>query len=153
MKAKLFKKSINNELYLKLKPLDNTDYKSLILEMKKIHFKQIICSTDIILQIIENLIEKKGMLLSIDFTDNVDKSNQDYIRSLIIKLRDGTIGISTFIEEFIWITDDQSIDINYLYLQDRNREKFYIYSNGIIEGDNLESFFDEVLTESIKQVL
>lgn len=144
---------MNGDPILVWKSLENTDYKKLIIEMKKEYFKQIIFSTDLLLQVIRTLYEKNGMLLSMDFTDNVDLENKNYIRKIIIRLREGEISLETFIEEFMWIIDDQSIDINNMYVKNKNNEKFYIYSNGVFEGSNLEGFFEEILKESIKKEL
>lgn len=153
MKAKLFRKYLDDELYLIWKTLEKKDYKKLIVDMKKEDFKQIIFSTDLLIQFLNTLYEKGGTLLSVEFTDNIDEENQEFIKNQLINLRSEEINLTEFIECFTWIIDDQSIDINFVYVKNKNGEKFYMYSNGIFEGENLQGFFEEILEESIKKEL
>lgn len=153
MRAKVFRKYSGSSLEICCKTMDeNCDYRELITSMKKDNFRQVIFNTEILMEIARSVVNENGHLLSMDFNENIDDENQSNINKQIVHLRERVITFDDFINSFSWIKDSQSIDISNIKVSHKNTS-YYVYANGVFEGEELITFFNDFVKKSIELVL
>ncbi|WP_068983849.1 hypothetical protein [Lysinibacillus xylanilyticus] len=153
--GKIFRKYSAEEIDFNLniyKP-DEKKYHEVICEMKKRGFKQLIINSELMIEIMSQVIQNNGFILGIHFTESIDEYLTGKVKDLILKIRHKPMSFIELKELLDWTVDNNSIDISRIELLYKN-SKFEIYSNGqIIGGENINVIFEEILIHVFKGYL
>lgn len=150
-KAKLFWKANNSSKEIFCIPMsDNVEYYSFLKKYHGIGYRQIIFTSEIMIQLSEYFVlEKKFSVYDIEFIeDDVDLIEE--INNLIVTISNNMAFWSKLIEKLNFLSEKSSIDIQRIYFKGRTVSgmavKFYLQSNGIIGIDdkNFASISEEI---------
>ncbi|WP_077214492.1 hypothetical protein [Bacillus dakarensis] len=126
-------------------------YRMILDEAFQKDLRQIIFTTSVFKQLIQKLYDNSYYLLEIKFIDSIDNYDFSDIREFINQIniaKGNKVLVNSLLKEIDWLVNDESIDIkSIVFLDMKNRDKFEIYSNGVILGKN-----DRVL-KIIKDIL
>ncbi|MFP7236007.1 hypothetical protein [Bacillus altitudinis] len=153
--AKVFKRHANGKLNLKLETYDTDQqkYTDVVSNMKKEKYKQVILNSEIMLMIIEKVLKLKGMLMKIEFEDTTDSEIIEEIDHIVKKIREeSVIYYEDLLKLLHWTSDNNSIDLRKLTVS-LEVNKYEIYSNGIIEGENFDELFQKVIVPVLEKYL
>lgn len=153
--AKVFKRHANGKLNLRLETYDTDQqkYTDVVSNMKKEKYKQVILNSEIMLMIIEKVLKLKGMLMKIEFEDTTDSEIIEEIDHIVKKIREeSVIYYEDLLKLLHWTSDNNSIDLRKLTVS-LEVNKYEIYSNGIIEGENFDELFQKVIVPVLEKYL
>lgn len=153
-KCKVFSKIINDSRKIVCIDYDDSeDYYSFIKKNHEKGFIQVIITSQIMIQIIEELVFKRDFSVSnMEFMEEDDSYNKD-IKSLIVNNKDIKKYHNFIIRELEFLSEKTSIEIKRISFKKMEGDipiMFYIQSNGIL-GVNREGF-DYVSSEITKLV-
>lgn len=153
--GKIFRKYSGDEVHFNLNIYnpDEKKYHEVICEMKKLGFKQLIINSELMIEIMSQVIQSDGFILGIHFTESIDEYLTMKVKDLILKIRHKPMTFIELKELLDWTVDNNSIDIARIELLYKN-SKFEIYPNGqLIGGENINIFFEEILINVFKGYL
>lgn len=144
--GKLFRKQGDKSIQLSLRSYnpEKEKYFQVIKEARSEGLKQVIINSEIMTSILYTTLELDGVILKVNLSDNTDDDIKENVKVIISKLRSDKLIFFKLKEELEWAADSGSIDINSIEVYFSNK-KYQIYSNGIINGDNLEVVFDKII--------
>ncbi|MCU5582470.1 hypothetical protein OCF65_18710 [Bacillus toyonensis] len=144
--GKLFRKQGDKSIQLSLRSYnpEKERYFQVIKEARSEGLKQVIINSEIMTNILYTTLELDGVILKVNLSDNTDDDIKENVKVIISKLRSDKLIFFKLKEELEWAADSGSIDINSIEIYFSNK-RYQIYSNGIINGDNLEVAFDKII--------
>ncbi|MFK4353831.1 hypothetical protein [Bacillus sp. RC92] len=144
--GKLFRKQGDKSIQLSLRSYnpEKERYFQVIKEARSEGLKQVIINSEIMTNILYTTLELDGVILKVNLSDNTDDDIKENVKVIISKLRSDKLIFFKLKEELEWAADSGSIDINSIEIYFSNK-RYQIYSNGIINGDNLEAAFDKII--------
>ncbi|WP_024427881.1 hypothetical protein [Bacillus safensis] len=144
--GKIFKKQLNNRLEFQLYSYnpDKEKYFDVIKKARTQEFKQVIINSEIMSAVLYAVLKSDGFIMKISMSDNTDEDIIENINKIVSKLRLKSILFVKLQEELDLITESGSIDIMCIEIL-KSKKSFKIYSNGIVFGDDLETFFIDFL--------
>lgn len=152
--GKTFRKFGKNglEFYLNVYNPNEKKYHEVIFDMKKLGYKQLIINSELMIEIMSEVIQKSGFILGIHFTESTDEYISEKVKRLILEIRHNPLSFIKLKELLDWTIDNNSIDISRIELL-FNKNKIEIYSNGQIVGNNIDIIFNELLLDIFKGYL
>lgn len=144
--GKLFRRNSDTKMQLSLRSYDpeKERYFQVIKEARSEGFKQVIINSEIMTDILYTTLSFDGIILKVNLSDNTDEDVKENVKRIISRLRKDKLIFFKLKEELEWAADSGSIDINSIEIYFLNK-RYQIYSNGIINGDNLEEVFDKLM--------
>ncbi|WP_017379730.1 hypothetical protein [Paenisporosarcina sp. TG-14] len=152
--GKVFRKYSHNELNIFNKSYnpEKEKYHEVILEMKSRGYKQVIINSELMVRILNEIILNEGFILQIKFTDNTDENLIVDVTNLIKNIRHNPIQFINLKEKLDWALDNNSIDIFNVELLYKNN-KYTVYSNGLIMGNELNVIYEEIVKKILIEYL
>ncbi|OCX64816.1 hypothetical protein BFM98_07190 [Lysinibacillus sp. AR18-8] len=142
--GKMFRKKHDEFIIKKYKPSEQRYYE-IINEARKAGYKQLIVNSEIMLQIIESVLLKKGILMNVEMSESTDEDLSDNVEKLVREIRENPLLFIRLKEQLEWTNDTSCIDINSITLYcDGN--KFTLMSNGVLYGrSEINNFFSKII--------
>lgn len=156
MTGKLFRRLETNSIECLQYDYGVQDYYRMVQEMINRGYRQIICTSSVMVAIIEHyLVRHNAVLISIDFLQEDDELNEE-IKAIISKLRDNGAYWAILKERLEFLSKYDSIDIKQVAIKCIEGDG-YIFSlkvNGLlsISENKFKSVSDEIV-EVVEEVL
>lgn len=112
--------------------------------------RQIVINSELMTLILYKVISTNGFISKIDLADSTDEDIKQNITILISKIRTNPVLFVDLKKELEWAYDSGSIDIfSITVIFEGNLYK--INSNGLVEGKELQIFFDKIIQPILKE--
>lgn len=156
--GKVFKKYFENDLHILYNEYlpDKQKYYRLIEESLDRGERQVIINSEIMIQIMYEVIKDNGVVLDIKMSASTDKIIKENVRDILWKIRENNIEFVKLKELLEWSNSKDSIDIMSIdiYYQDI---RYTITSHGIFYSTNnqvdLINVFNDLLKNNIKNLI
>lgn len=145
--GKLFKgrNDVNDpQLFIRSYDPEKERYFQVIKEAQNEGLKQVIINSEIMTDILYSTLQLDGLILKVNMSDNTDDDVKENIKAIISRLKSNKLMFVKLKEELEWASDSGSIDINRIDVYFSN-QRYEIYSNGVIHGDDLDSIFNKIM--------
>jgi len=153
--AKVFKSQKNGKLNLRLETYDpkQKKYTDVVASMRDEKFKQVILNSEIMIMIMEKVLKLQGILMKIELEDTTDPDIIEEVNDLVKKIREeNVIYYEDLVKLLFWTNDNNSIDLRKITVA-LERNKYEIFSHGIIDGENYDELFEKVLLPVLEEYL
>lgn len=144
--GKLFRRQTDKNIQLSLRSYnpEKERYFQVIKEARNEGLKQVIINSEIMTDILYTTLDIGGLILKVNMSDSTDEDIKDNVKAIISKLKSDKLLFLKLKEELEWAADSGSIDINSIDIYFLN-QRYEIYSNGIIHGDDLAGIFENIM--------
>lgn len=148
-KAKLFWCNDDENNIIAIPLVDDSDYYSFLRSCHNKGYRQIVVTSEIMMQIIRNVCSHDMRITKIEFMEEDPELDQE-ISNLLQVINNSPARLIDLIEKLEFLSERSSIELKSIYVKqpyspEERIKSFYIQSNGII-GVNPESF-DSVINE------
>jgi len=152
--GKVFRKYSQDKLDISMKSYnpDIEKYHEVILKMKNEGYKQVIINSELMIKVLSEIILNEGFILQVNFTDNTDENLIIDVKNLVAKIRHDRLQFIKLKDVLNWALDNNSIDIFNVELYYK-KSKYTVYSNGLVEGNEIDIVFDEILEKVLLEYL
>ena len=145
-KAKLFWSNNDKNSIIAMPLDDNVDYYSFLRSCRNMGYRQIVVTSEVMMQIIRNVYSQNMQITKIEFMEEDPELDQE-ISNLLRVINSKPVRLIDLIEKLEFLSEKSSIELRRIYVKkpyslEECVKNFYIQSNGIIGANN--EFFNEI---------
>ncbi|PFZ73688.1 hypothetical protein COL72_08425 [Bacillus toyonensis] len=150
--GKLFINNSNSQSNISLETYnpDKEKYFEVIKKAREKGLKQVIINSELMLEILYQILENNGVILKVNLSDSTDDEIKDNINSILPKIRENKQLYLKLREELEWAVDSGSIDVNnievYVF-----KTRYQIFSNGIINSSKMDEMFEKIILPVLRK--
>lgn len=149
---KIFVDDKQNKIELVEYDYSQNSYKKILNQAFERDLRQLIFTTTVFKQVIQKVYDQGLFLIDIKFIESIENYDFSDIKELINQIniaKGNNILVNLLLKEIDWFVNDESIDIKSIIILDlATKDKFEIYSNGVILGRSelIDKINQEILT-------
>ena len=158
-KAKLFWKKGAVPKKICLIMLDeNLDYLNFVKKQHEIGWRQVIITSEVMINLIEKLKEDNLDLYDIEFMEDYESEIKNEIKDYIDLMKKEKSYFSIILKELYFLSERSSIEIKRIYFKGRNENnsvvRCFVQSNGIISvNDSSYNYISEKIRRIVEELL
>lgn len=149
---KIFVDDKQNKIELVEYDYSQNSYKKILNQAFERDLRQLIFTTTVFKQVIQKVYDQGLFLIDIKFIESIENYDFSDIKELINQIniaKGNNTLVNLLLKEIDWFVNDESIDIKSIIILDlATKDKFEIYSNGVILGRSelIDKINQEILT-------